>query len=75
MKLKTQYFAARAYPPDIDRLRQLREQLQDKNPGHTISMADVLHLAVQSASVAIANGTPVAASLPPLRLPGDDQAA
>ena len=66
MRERTQYFGARAYPSDVEKLRQLRTQLQQQHPNIEVSVADVLRLAVGSASAVVAagGGLPVALDLP-----------
>ena len=74
MRERTQYFGARVYPDDVAKLRELHTQLQQQHPNLEVSVADVMRLAVQSASAVVAAGggpLPVAASLP-RQLPGSD---
>lgn len=61
----TQRFTVRVRPEDIDRLKQLRDQLQARTPLGRVSMADALSVAVGSASAALAAGAlPAALSAP-----------
>jgi hypothetical protein len=63
-----QPFALRAYPEDIARLKELREQIQAQLPMGRATLADALAVAVGSASAALANGAlPEALRSPPRR--------
>ena len=57
MKQRTEVLSARAYPGTAERLRSMRDQLAALYPDRIVTMADVLDLAVGSASAALANGT------------------
>jgi hypothetical protein len=62
---QTQRFTVRARPEDVERLRDLRDQLQARTPLGRVSMADALSVAVGSASAALASGSlPEALSSP-----------
>lgn len=70
MRERTTFFGGRLYPDDVMKLRELRLQLQAEHPDLEISVADVMRVAVQSATAVVAASggrLPVALSLP--RLP------
>jgi hypothetical protein len=54
---KTEVFSARVTPGTADRVREMREQLAEMYPGYRVTVADVLEIAVSSASAAFAAGT------------------
>ena len=66
MKQKTQYYSLWAYADDVEAMRALRGRLQAQYPDHTVTMADVLKLAVSSADAVLPPGgtPPVAISRP-----------